>query len=101
MATIDDIERKIKHYRWLQGFAKQYEDFIDLIEREKDYLQIHRIEYSAREDSTHKFNLNPHRSIPNEYIRNGLQVVLYKIKSEMEEIEEELHFERKTDNQSI
>ena len=50
MATIDDIERKIKHYRWLQGFAKQYEDFIDLIEREELKRFLSTIQVSAPEE---------------------------------------------------
>ena len=57
---------------------------IELIEREKETYRIYAIIYSARGEPT-RFEVNPHRSIPYQFIRDGLQVALDGILNELDE----------------
>lgn len=89
MTKFDELERKVRHYRWLQGIAAEYEDMLKLINREKDHFTIEGFSYSARGD-VRNFNVNGHRTIPYTFIRDGLQAELNNINIEIAECEKEL-----------
>ena len=89
MSKFDDLEQKIRHYRWLQGIADNYESMLKLIDREKDYFIIYGLTYAARGDTTN-FQVNPHRTIPYKYIYDGLKAELEAINAEIAECEKEL-----------
>ena len=89
MTPFEKIKRKIDHYNWLCNIAESYQDMIGLIDREKDYFTIYGFSYSARGDVT-SFNVNPHRTIPNKYIKQGLEEILKCVQQEIQEIEIEL-----------
>ena len=89
MTKIDELENLIRHYRWLESIAKDYEGILEIIDREKDYFTIRGFSYSARGDAR-KFALNCHRTIPYTYIRDGIQSALDGIISELKECENKL-----------
>lgn len=89
MSKFDELEKKVRHYRWLQDIAEEYKGMIDLIEREKEYFTIQSFSYSARGD-IRKFQVNSHRTIPYSYIRDGLKAELETINAEIAECGKEL-----------
>ena len=89
ISEFDELEKKVRHYRWLQDVAKVYKDMIDLIEREKEYFTIQSFSYSARGD-VRRFQVNSHHTIPYTYIRDGLKAELETINAEIAECEKEL-----------
>lgn len=89
MNKFDELEQKVRHYRWLQGIADNYENMLKLIDREKDYFTIYGLTYAARGD-TNNFQVNPHRTIPYKFIYDGLKVALETINTEIAECEKEL-----------
>ena len=89
MIKIDELEDLIRHYRWLEDIAKDYESILEMMDREKDYFRIHGFSYSARGDVC-KFSLNCHRTIPYTYVRDGIQSALNGIISELKECENKL-----------
>lgn len=86
---IEDIEKKVSLYRWLQGIAEEYQDMIDLIEREGTYFNVVGISYSIC-DETRSFNINSHRPISNRYIKEGLEEAIRDIRKEIEGLRAEL-----------
>ena len=85
----DELEQKIKHYRWLKEIAEHYNDMVSLIEREKDHFKIEAFSYSARGDAR-VFQANPHRTIPYKFILDGLKAELETINAEITECEKDL-----------
>lgn len=85
----DELEQKIRHYRWLKDIAESYQDMVHLIERERDNFTINAFSYSARGDGT-VFQVNPHRTIPYKYILDGLKAELETINAEITECEKDL-----------
>lgn len=89
MAHFEKLKHKLDHYKWLCDIAESYQDMIGLLDREKDYFTIYGFSYAARGDST-SFRVNPHRTIPNKYIKQGLEEILKRVQQEIQEIEVEL-----------
>lgn len=89
MGKFEEIERKMLHYRWLKEIADDYEKMINLIDREKEYFTIQGFTFTARGDAQ-TFCVNPHRSIPYQFIRNGLSAELDNLGKEIASLEEEL-----------
>ena len=100
--VIEDMEalqKKVAHYRWLERTRQEYEDMIRMIEREKAYFTIQSFTYTARGDArsfpanstyTSTFQINPHRSIPYTFIRDGLKAELKTICQEMKDCKKEI-----------
>ena len=61
----------------------------ELVAREGDHFRLCSFSYSARGDEQ-KFEVNPHRTIPFTFIRDGLKEALARISEEMAQIEKEL-----------
>lgn len=80
---------KLKHYAWLCDIAHEYKSMIDCIEREKEYFVIYDFSYAARGD-VRTFKVNPHRTIPYSYIKDGLSAALANVEKEIAEKEIEL-----------
>ena len=89
MGKFEEIERKMLHYRWLKEIADEYEKMIDLIDREKEYFTIESFTFTAR-GYAQTFCVNPHRTIPYQFIRNGLLAELDNLGKEIASLEEEL-----------
>lgn len=89
MSKFDELEHKVRHYRWLRDIERIYTEMLDLINKEKEYFTIEGFSYSARGD-TETFDLNPHRTIPYVYIRDGLEAARDNIRKELSECEQEL-----------
>lgn len=89
MSKFDDLEQKIRHYRWLKEIADNYDSMLKLIDREKDSFTIYGLIYAARGD-TRSFQVNPHRTIPYKFIYDGLKAELEIINAEIAECEKEL-----------
>ena len=89
MSKFEKLERKMSSYRWLKSIASEYEKMIDLIDREKEYFTIESFTFTARGDAQ-TFCVNPHRSIPYQFIRNGLSAELDNLGKEIASLEEEL-----------
>ena len=85
----DELQDKMRYYKWLCNIAHEYKSMIDCIEREKESFVIHGLTYSARGDVT-TFNVNPHRTIPYSFIKDGLSAALADIEKEIAEKEIEL-----------
>lgn len=84
-----ELQNKMYHYKWLCNIAREYKSMIDCIEREKEFFIVYGFSYSARGDIT-TFNVNPHRTIPYSFIRDGLSAALADIEKEIAEEEKEL-----------
>ena len=97
MTKIDELENLIRHCRWLKSIAKDYENILEIIDREKDYFTIRGFSYSAR-GSVREFALNCHRSIPYTYIRDGIQSALDGIISELKECDNKIKEEFNINN---
>lgn len=89
MTKFQELQNKMRHYKWLCDIAHEYKSMIDCIEREKEYFVIHGLTYSARGDVT-TFNINPHKTIPYSYIKDGLSAALANVEKEIAEKEIEL-----------
>ena len=85
----DEIEKKVQSYRWLDGIAKDYREMIDRIQREQDYFRVEKIAYTARGDMQY-LDLNCHRTIPWQYIADGLKEALTGIDEELKQLKAEL-----------
>ena len=95
LVDADELQAKVRHYRWLEEIKREYEDMLGLMEREKDYFTIQSFTYTARGDSTpfpktSTYQLNPHRSIPYTFIRDGLKAELETICREIEDYKGEI-----------
>ena len=89
LENLSSVEEKVRRYKWLKGIIDEYEQMIKLIESEGDHFRLCSFSYSARGDEQ-KFEVNPHRTIPFTFIRDGLKEALARISEEMEQIEKEL-----------
>lgn len=89
ITKFDELENKMKHYKWLCDIAREYKSMIDCIEREKEHFIIYNISYAARGD-LRTFSVNPHRTIPYSFIKDGLSSALTDIEKEIAEMEIEL-----------
>lgn len=85
----DEIEQKVQSYRWLEGIAKKYREMIDRIHAEKEYFRVEKIAYTARGDMQY-LDLNCRRTIPYQYILEGLKAALICIDEEINQLKEEL-----------
>lgn len=85
---INDIEEKVRKYRWLKGIAEQYEEMAEKIERQKDYFKIIGITYENRGES--RFSFNPHRPISCTFILDGINDALDGVRKEIDELEQEI-----------
>lgn len=85
----DELQDKMRHYKWLCDIAHEYKSMIDCIEREKECFRIYGFSYAARGD-VRTFNVNPHRTIPYSYIKDGLSAALADVEKEIAEKEIEL-----------
>ena len=86
---LNELDRKVNNYRWLLKIAEDYERYISLIEKEKDYFRVTGIGFTARCDGR-TFGINPHRSISYTYILDGLRDALERVNREIEECRKEL-----------
>lgn len=84
--SLDELEDIIRTYHWLKEIAESYKNSIELMDKEKDYFDVYAIIYSARSDPR-KMEINPHRTIPVKYLRDGLQEALDGVLKEIEEME--------------
>ena len=89
MSRFEELRTKLNHYKWLSDIAARYHSMIQLIESEKDFFTIYGFSYAARGDVS-LFNVNPHRTIPNSYIKQGLEDAVRGIEQEIKELETEL-----------
>ena len=89
VANINKMQEKLAHYRWLERIKSEYEEMINLIDREEDYFTIQSFTYTARGDAQ-TFPVNSHRSIPYTYIRDGLAAELATIEQEIEDCKKEI-----------
>ena len=89
ITKFDELQDKMKHYKWLCNIAREYKSMIDCIEREKEYFIIYNISYTARGD-IRTFKVNPHRTIPYSFIKDGLSAALADVEKEIAEKEIEL-----------
>ncbi len=76
----------IKH-DWLIKIAKDYKKHIKLIEQEKEFFVVNGIKFSAR-GPVEDMEINPHMTIPYEYILEGLKDALAKVQREIDFIED-------------
>ncbi len=76
----------IKH-DWLIKIAKDYKKHIKLIEQEKEFFVVNGIKFSAR-GPVEDMEINPHMTIPYEYILEGLKDALAKVRREIDFIED-------------
>ena len=99
IADAEELQRKIRHWRWLEEIKQEYESMIKMIDHEKDYFTIRSFTYTTRGDArsfpandtyTSKFQINPHRSIPYTFIRDGLKAELETICQEIEDCKREI-----------
>jgi hypothetical protein len=84
-----ELQNKMHHYKWLCDIAREYKSMIDCIKREKEFFIIYGFSYSARSD-IRTFKVNPHRTIPYSFIKDGLSAALADIEKEIAEEEKEL-----------
>ena len=90
MSKFEELKHKVETYEMMKAVANDYRNFIELIDRERDYFRVEEIIYSARGDNR-KLNLNSYYApIPYTVIRDGLQSALEKLEAEMSEMEKEL-----------
>lgn len=89
MSRFEELQTKVNYYKWLKSIANNYHYMIRLIESEKDFFTIYSFSYAARGDVM-PFNVNPHRTIPSSYIKQGLEDAVMGIEQEMKELETEL-----------
>lgn len=89
MTKFQELQNKMRYYEWLCDIAHEYKSMIDCIEREKEYFVIHGFSYAARGD-VRTFNVNPHKTIPYSYIKDGLSAALANVEKEIAEKEIEL-----------
>ena len=87
---IEDIEEKVRSYRWLKDIADNYRNMIATMEREKDCFRLYKFAYATRGD-TEVFDINPHRSIPVSYLQAGINDALRGIEDEMRQLASELN----------
>lgn len=84
----EEKELLCKHY-WLTKIAKEYKKYINLIEQEKEFFVVNGIKFSAR-GPVEDMEINPHMTIPNEYILEGLKDALAKVQREIDFIDDVL-----------
>lgn len=90
--TIAEYERKaekIRTLRWLEGIAEEYRKIINRIDNEKDYFRVTGIMYVCRNDGE-VLDINSHKSIPYQYIRDGLAAALANITDEITTLTKEI-----------
>ena len=89
---IEEIEKKAKQVdklHWLEEIASNYRTMINRINVEKDYFIVTSIEYECRNDGE-RLNINPHRTIPFGFIRDGLIVAHDNIEKEIAELKRQI-----------
>ena len=86
--TSEEYLAKLNRLRWLQGIAKEYNDHLKLITKEKDYFSVYGIQYSARSDPR-IMNVNS-KFFPISCIEQGLVQGLLKVNAEIYALKEEL-----------
>jgi hypothetical protein len=82
----EEKQMLIKH-DWLIKIAKDYKKHIKLIEQEKEFFVVNGIKFSAR-GPVEDMEINPHMTIPYEYILEGLKDALAKVRREIDFIED-------------
>ena len=90
MSKIEELEEKIRTYRWLQGIEKKYKDVLAQIEKDKDAFRLSEFVYDDGRGTT-RVELNSNRSMPYTYIRDGIQVALAQVTKEIADLEKELN----------
>ena len=89
MTTFEKLRERIDHYRWLNGIAQEYRRMINLINANGEFFTIYGFSYATNGDVV-SFNVNPHRTIPYSFIKDGLEAALNGVEKEMKEMEIEL-----------
>ena len=83
-----EYTEKLNHREWLLGIAEKYQEHLELIEKAGGDYDVCAIQY--RWHGTATFCINPHRSIPTQFIHDGLKVALADILLEIKNLETEL-----------
>lgn len=89
MTRFEQLESKMLEYKWLLDIEKKYQEMIDLINREIEHFTIYGFAYAARGDVQH-MSINPHRSIPVRYLKQGLEAALVGVRREIADLEVDL-----------
>ena len=79
---------KLNRREWLLGIASKYRDHLTVIEKSNGEYTVQAIQYSWHGTAT--FCVNSHRSIPAQFIYDGLKVALANIMLEIRDLEIEL-----------
>lgn len=89
MSKFDELERKIRHYRWLKDIKEDYENLVGFIQQSKTFT-IEGFVYRVNGGDSHNRELNPHRPIPAKCLLAGLEAALDGIEKELAKLYEEL-----------
>ena len=89
IAEIEQKAQQVSTYHWLEGIAETYRKAICRIDAEKEFFVVTGIKFECRNDGE-VLNINPHRTIPYQAIREGLAIALASIKTEMAELKEKI-----------
>ena len=82
-----ELNDKIVTHKWLTSIANDYRNYIHLIETEKECFRIDSIKYSAR-GPIREMEINCHRTIPYQYILEGLKAALADVQREIDFLED-------------
>ena len=90
---IEELENKIRKFRWLQEVADKHRDMIKTIRENEETFTVGSIGYSViiggMQDYQH-FNVCMYKNIFTRYVKEGLSASLGSIEKEMEELRVEI-----------
>ena len=84
-----ELNDKIIKHKWLTDIANDYRKYIRLIETEKEFFRVESIKYTAR-GPAREMEINCHKSIPHQYILEGLKAALEDVQREINFLEDVL-----------
>ena len=90
--TIGQIEKKydrIRTLRWLEGIRDGYVKAIARIDKEGEHFTITGIGFRAHSE-VEVIDINPHRSIHPNFLRNGLAHAVNELNEEIEQLKNEI-----------
>lgn len=85
-----ELKQKFDRYEWLEDMAGYYEEHLEKLQKEGEYVTVDSIKFRCRSERAEEFKFNPHRTISATPFIKAIEQCLKDIKAEMDNIRAEI-----------